>query len=85
MIRQASAELARGLTFRAVLRTLVAERTGQLAFDFQPARTDSQPAKVVTLRPRPRITAARPTPGWAWRRDGRESVWRRGAAERATR
>ena len=56
VIRQASAELARGLTFRAVLRTLVAERTGQLAFDFQPARTESQPAKVVTLRPRPRIT-----------------------------
>jgi tetratricopeptide (TPR) repeat protein len=56
VIRQASAELARGLTFRAVLRTLVAERTGQLAFDFQPARTtDAQPAKVVTLRPRPRI------------------------------
>jgi tetratricopeptide (TPR) repeat protein len=54
VIRQASAELARGLTFRAVLRTLVAERTGQLAFDFQPAKTDSQPAKVVTLRPRPR-------------------------------
>jgi hypothetical protein len=57
VIRQASAELARGLTFRAVLRTLVAERTGQLAFDFQPAKTDSQPAKVVTLRPRPRATA----------------------------
>jgi Flp pilus assembly protein TadD len=57
VIRQASAELARGLTFRAVLRSLVAERTGQLAFDFQPARTDSQPAKVVTLRPRPRMTA----------------------------
>ena len=56
VIRQASAELARGLTFRAVLRTLVAERTGQLAFDFQPARTDAQPAKVVTLRPRPRVT-----------------------------
>jgi TPR repeat/BRCA1 C Terminus (BRCT) domain/Tetratricopeptide repeat len=56
VIRQASAELARGLTFRAVLRTLVAERTGQLAFDFQPARTDAQPAKVVTLRPRPRMS-----------------------------
>lgn len=60
VIRQASAELARGLTFRAVLRTLVAERTGQLAFDFQPARTDAQPAKVVTLRPRPRVSGAGP-------------------------
>lgn len=57
VIRQASAELARGLTFRAVLRSLVAERTGQLAFDFQPAKTESQPAKVVTLRPRPRAGA----------------------------
>jgi tetratricopeptide repeat protein/BRCA1-like protein len=57
VIRQASAELARGLTFRAVLRSLVAERTGQLAFDFQPAKTDSQPAKVVALRPRPRPSA----------------------------
>jgi tetratricopeptide (TPR) repeat protein len=62
VIRQASAELARGLTFRAVLRTLVAERTGQLAFDFQPARTDSQPAKVVALRPRPRITSSASDP-----------------------
>ena len=70
VIRQASAELARGLTFRAVLRTLVAERTGQLAFDFQPARTDAQPAKVVTLRPRPRMTRRRVRSG----RDGRDGV-----------
>lgn len=54
VIRQASAELARGLSFRAVLRALVAERTGQLAFDFQPPKGDSQPAKVIALTPRPR-------------------------------
>jgi tetratricopeptide (TPR) repeat protein len=60
VIRQASAELARGLTFRSVLRALVAEHAGQLAFDFQPgtARTgtgtgaDTQNAKVVRLTPR---------------------------------
>jgi tetratricopeptide (TPR) repeat protein len=59
VIRQASAELARGLSFRAVLRALVAERAGQLAFDFQPPKGDTQPAKVVTLTPRVR----RGTPG----------------------
>jgi hypothetical protein len=52
VIRQASAELARGLAFRTVLRALVAERAGQLAFDFQPTKGDSQPAKVLRLTPR---------------------------------
>ena len=49
LIRQADAELAGGAAFRAVLRSLVAERAGQLAFDF---RLDAQPAKVVELRPK---------------------------------
>ncbi len=54
VIRQAAAELARGLAFRTVLRALVAEREGQLAFDFQlqPAKGETQPAKVVRLTPR---------------------------------
>jgi len=55
VIRQASAELARGLTFRSVLRALVAEREGQLAFDFQPVTGrggDTANAKVVKLEPR---------------------------------
>jgi tetratricopeptide (TPR) repeat protein len=53
VIRQAAAELARGLAFRTVLRALVAEREGQLAFDFQPStKGDTQPAKVVRLTPR---------------------------------
>jgi Tfp pilus assembly protein PilF len=55
VIRQASAELARGLTFRSVLRALVAEHEGQLAFDFQPGAGrggDTANAKVVKLTPR---------------------------------
>jgi tetratricopeptide (TPR) repeat protein len=62
VIRQAAAELTRGVSFRGVLRALVAERQGQLAFDFQPgaaARSDTQNAKVVKLTPRP---AVQPTP-----------------------
>jgi tetratricopeptide (TPR) repeat protein len=55
VIRQASAELARGLAFRSVLRTLMAERAGQLAFDFQPVASrggETANAKVVKLTPR---------------------------------
>jgi tetratricopeptide (TPR) repeat protein len=55
VIRQASAELARGLPFRSVLRALVAERAGQLAFDFQPGAgrgSETPNAKVVALTPR---------------------------------
>ena len=33
LLRQADAELAEGVPFRAVLRSLLAEKTGQLAFD----------------------------------------------------
>ena len=56
LIRQADAELAKGVSFRAVLRTLTASRAGQLAFDF---RGDSRPAKVLQLtRPEPPPMAA---------------------------
>lgn len=58
VIRQASAELARGHAFRSVLRGLVAEREGQLALDFQPPTGDAQPAKVITLTPRARPNAS---------------------------
>jgi tetratricopeptide (TPR) repeat protein len=51
VIRQAAAELERGATFHAVVRSLVAERAGQLAFDFRP-RTETPPARVVKLAPR---------------------------------
>jgi len=49
VIRQADAELAGGANFRAVLRNLLASRSGQLAFDF---RLDAQPAKVLELKRR---------------------------------
>ena len=54
VIKQINAELERGTPFRAAIRALVAERDGQLAFDFQPARGgDSQAAKVVAIKRRP--------------------------------
>ncbi len=56
IIRQADAELASGLTFRAVLRNLLASREGQLAFDF---RLQAPTAKVLELkRPDPPPMAA---------------------------
>jgi tetratricopeptide (TPR) repeat protein len=45
-LRQADAELADGVPFRAVLRNLLAEKAGQLAFDF---RLDAPVAKVFKL------------------------------------
>lgn len=50
VVRQADAELAAGSSFRAVMRSLVASRAGQLAFDF---RLDAPPAKVLELKRRP--------------------------------
>lgn len=55
VIRQADDMLEEGMSFRAVVRKLVASRSGQLAFDF---RLEAQPAKVLQLtrresRPRP--------------------------------
>jgi tetratricopeptide (TPR) repeat protein len=46
LLRQADAELAEGVPFRAVLRSLLAEKSGQLAFDF---RIDAPVAKVLKL------------------------------------
>jgi len=46
VVRQADEMLAEGMSFRAVLRKLVASRSGQLAFDF---RIEAQPAKVLQL------------------------------------
>jgi len=48
VIRQVHGELQRGATFKAILRGLLASRAGQLALDF---RVDTQPAKVLALRP----------------------------------
>jgi tetratricopeptide (TPR) repeat protein len=57
VLRQASAELARGVPFRAVVRDLrqrqlVSAPGAQLSFDFAPPR-ESAPAKVIALGPRP--------------------------------
>ena len=49
-IKQANDELDRGALFRSVVRTLMASRHGQLAFDF---RLDAAPARVLELTRRP--------------------------------
>jgi tetratricopeptide (TPR) repeat protein len=46
-IKQANDELERGVSFRSVVRALMALRHGQLAFDF---RLDAAPAKIIALR-----------------------------------
>ena len=46
VIRQVNAELQRGASFRSILRSFVASRSGQLHLDFQMER---QPAKVLSL------------------------------------
>jgi tetratricopeptide (TPR) repeat protein len=50
IVKQAAAELERGVPLNVAMRSLVAERDGQLVFDFQPARTDRPTARVVALR-----------------------------------
>jgi tetratricopeptide (TPR) repeat protein len=70
-LRHASAELARGIPFRSVVRDLRAMRQRQLAeapgaqlsFDFQPAR-EAAPAKVIALGTRAPAPAV-PTPSTA--------------------
>lgn len=49
VLRQVSAALAAGRTFRGIVRDLLAERHGQLALDFQ---ADATPAKVIRLASR---------------------------------
>ena len=51
LIRQVSAELE-SAPFRAIVKSLQAARSGQLAFDF---RIDAEPARIIKLkRPKPR-------------------------------
>lgn len=50
IVKQAAAELESGVPLNVAMRSLVAERDGQLAFDFQPARADRPTARVVALR-----------------------------------
>jgi tetratricopeptide (TPR) repeat protein len=49
VIRQAVAELERSGSLQGLLRDIQSEREGQLAFDFQPGRSERAPAKVVAL------------------------------------
>jgi len=50
VIKQVAGSLEQGTSFNAVLRALSSEQEGQLAFDFQPARTTERaPARVVSL------------------------------------
>jgi tetratricopeptide (TPR) repeat protein len=56
VVKAAAGELKRGVPLNAILRAMMSERTGQLAFDFQPQRTDSPKARVVAL-PEKRRTA----------------------------
>ncbi|MCR4375860.1 MAG: tetratricopeptide repeat protein [Acidobacteria bacterium] len=62
VVKAAAAELARGVPLHALMRAMLAERTGQLTFDFQPARVDSPRARVVSL-PASRHSAAPAQPG----------------------
>ena len=55
VIKQASDGLAQGMSFHAVVRSLLASRQRQLALDF---RLDAAPAKILALRRR----AASPSP-----------------------
>ena len=62
VIRQADEAIGEGASFRAVLRSLLASRTGQLAFDF---RIEAQPAKVLQLKrrdPPPLVALMDPPP-----------------------
>ena len=58
LIRQVSAELA-SAPFRAILRSLQAERSGQLTFDF---RIDAEPARIIKLK-RPKAREIGKEPG----------------------
>jgi tetratricopeptide (TPR) repeat protein len=49
VLRQVSAELSAGRSFRGIVRALLADRHGQLALDFQ---SETAPAKVIRLTPR---------------------------------
>jgi len=46
-LKQVNDELAQGVAFRAIVRSLTASRDGQLTFDF---RHEATPAKIITLR-----------------------------------
>jgi tetratricopeptide (TPR) repeat protein len=80
IIRQANEGLSQGAAFRGIVRTLMAARQGQLAFDF---RIEAAPAKIITLRrPAAKNQAARAEPSAVALRDAQlaEEYFRAGSA-----
>ncbi len=66
VIKQINADLEQGIPFQVAIRSLAAERDGQLALDFCAARGgDTQAAKVVAIarRPQPPLDVASVTSG----------------------
>jgi tetratricopeptide (TPR) repeat protein len=59
VLRQVSAEISAGRSFRGIVRALLADRHGQLALDFQ---SETAPAKVIRLTPRPQPSTTPHTP-----------------------
>jgi tetratricopeptide (TPR) repeat protein len=58
MIKQANDDMTEGASFQSAVRNLLAQRVGQMTFDF---RLDAAPAKILTLqRPAARAEATRP-------------------------
>src|SRR5215217_7411837 len=53
-VKQVASELDKGTALRVILRTLLSERQGQLALDFQPGHggTETPRAKVLSLTAR---------------------------------
>jgi tetratricopeptide (TPR) repeat protein len=49
VFKQTAAELEKGVPLPAILRAMTSAQEGQLAFDFQPARVERAPARVVSL------------------------------------
>jgi len=65
VIRQASEQLEKGVSLRAVLRSLAAARDGQLSLDFNQPRGQADTVKVVALSPKSSIhSGATELRGW---------------------
>jgi tetratricopeptide (TPR) repeat protein len=62
VIKQASAQLEQGTPMRAVMKSLVAARNGQLAFDFRPVTGGAAHARVIAMERKPASTTTAPPP-----------------------
>lgn len=63
VIKQASAQLEQGTPMRAVMRSLMAARSGQLAFDFRPVTGGAEQARVIAMERKTPAAPAGPPPG----------------------